>query len=196
MCASVQYWYYIISQRFTGIVRVPNTICPGVAGFVSWTAVSSVLICWLKLLPFTVTMVIVPPWSVACRGTWSCSLCWPLQKWNLQWEVLFVCVFVLFTWGHMNRQNSIYTNNLTTWNVAQICQLPLFHDQFISSTVSWVSVNTTEKSCTLAPICKITKGYNYYLHHACPCSYWWNVMAVICQGWRLLDMNLFNWCAV
>jgi len=22
------------------------------------------------------------------------------------------------------------------------------------------------------------------------------VMAVICQGWRLLDMNLFNWCAV
>ena len=65
----------VISQWFTGILKVPNTSSPGVAGFVSWTAVSSVFIAIMKLLPLSVTMVIVPPGSVACTGVRRCSLC-------------------------------------------------------------------------------------------------------------------------
>ena len=72
----------IFSQRFTDIVRVPNTICPGVAGFVSWTAVFA-FICRVKLLPLAVTMVILSSELVACRGMRSCSLCWAL--WKCMW---------------------------------------------------------------------------------------------------------------
>ena len=46
-------------------MKVPNTICPGVAGFVSWATVSSVFSFRVKHLPLAVAMVIVPPW-VSC----------------------------------------------------------------------------------------------------------------------------------
>ena len=184
-------------------MRVPNTICPGVAGVVSWTAVSSVLICRVKLLPFTVTMVIIPPGSVACRGTWSCSLCWPLQKWNLQWEVLFVCVCLfclpMVIWIDWI---PLLLTTLLLEMLHKFVNFPLFRQQFRSSTVSWVSINTTEKSCTLAPMCKISKWFNYYLYHA---PKYLSLQLLVkchgCHGWRMLDMNpltmnLFNWCTV
>ena len=56
------------------ILQFPSTSCPGVAGFVSCKAMSSVFICMVKLLPLSVTMVIVPPGSVACRGVSKTSL--------------------------------------------------------------------------------------------------------------------------
>ena len=56
------------------MLQFPSTSCPGVAGFVSCKAMSSVFICRVKLLPLTVTMVIVPPGSVACRGASKTSL--------------------------------------------------------------------------------------------------------------------------
>ena len=56
------------------MLQFPSTSCPGVAGFVSCKAMSSVFICRVKLLPLAVTMVIVPPGSVACRGVRKTSL--------------------------------------------------------------------------------------------------------------------------
>ena len=56
------------------MLKFPHTSSPGVAGLVSWTAVSSVFICLVKLLPLAVTMVIVPPGSVAGRGVSRTSL--------------------------------------------------------------------------------------------------------------------------
>ena len=60
----------------TGILKLLNTICPGVAGLVSWTAVSSfsVFICRVKTLPLGVTMVMVSSESVACIGVSKTSL--------------------------------------------------------------------------------------------------------------------------
>ena len=79
----------------------------------------------------------------------------------------------------MNRQNSIYTNNLTR-NFAQIVNFHYF-------------MNNLDPPQYQAPICKITKGYNYYLNHA---SKYLSLQLLVkchaCQGWRLLDMNLFN----
>ena len=56
------------------MLQFPSTSCPGVAGFVSWTTVFSVFICLVKILPLAVTMVIVPPGSVAGRGVSKTSL--------------------------------------------------------------------------------------------------------------------------
>ena len=76
MCVCVcKHPMLVISQWFTGILKVPNTSSPGVAGLVSWTAVLSVFIAIVKLLPLAVIMVIVPPGSVACTGGRRCSLC-------------------------------------------------------------------------------------------------------------------------
>ena len=60
-------------HRFNGILKFMNTICPGVAGLVSWTAESSVVIFLVKLLPLDVTMVMVSPRSVACTGISTCE---------------------------------------------------------------------------------------------------------------------------
>ena len=65
-------------------LQFPSTSCPGRSGFISWTAVSSVFICRVKLLPLAVTMVIVPPGSVACRGARRTSLDSTLWEWSFE----------------------------------------------------------------------------------------------------------------
>ena len=51
--------YYTLSHPWHsgGVDQFPSTSSPRVAGFVSWTAVSSVFICQVKLLPLAVAMV-------------------------------------------------------------------------------------------------------------------------------------------
>ena len=66
--------YYDIYASVVRILQFPNTSSPGIAGFVSWTAASSVFICLVKLLPLAVTMVTIRPGSVACRGVRRTSL--------------------------------------------------------------------------------------------------------------------------
>ena len=78
--------YYDIYASVVRILQFPNTSSPGIAGFVSWTAPSSVFICLVKLLPLAVTMVTIPPGSVACRGARRTSLCWTLWR---MWIVKF-----------------------------------------------------------------------------------------------------------
>ena len=62
------YKFIIILSPFSGTLKLIKAICPGVAGLVSWTGVSSVVIFLVKILPLGVTMVMVSPGSVACTG--------------------------------------------------------------------------------------------------------------------------------
>ena len=79
--------YYDIYASVVCILQFPNTSSPRIAGFVSWTAASSVFICLVKLLPLAVTMVTIPPGSVACRGARRTSLCWTLWR---MWIMKFI----------------------------------------------------------------------------------------------------------
>ena len=77
-----------IVQHFSAILQFPSTSCPGVAGFVSCKAMSSVFICRVKLLPLVATMVTIPPGSVACRGASKSSTLWECMGyvWKESWE--------------------------------------------------------------------------------------------------------------
>ena len=179
------------------MLKFPHTSSPGVAGLVSWTAVFSVFICLVKLLPFTVTVVIVPSGSVACRGTWSCSLCWPLQKWNLLWVVCLFCLPVVI-W--IDRTALL----LTTWLLEMLHKFVNFHyfmnnldapqyrgfqSTLLRSHAHWHQCIKWPKNITIT--CTM---------HLVP-----PLAAIVKMSWlswlrlwdmNLLTMNLFNWCTV
>ena len=164
------------SQLYFSILQFPSTSCPGVAGLVSWTAVSSVFICWVKLLPLAVTMVIVPPGSVACRGVRRCSLCWTLWK----------CMGTTIVWIYKCMQTVD-------------CSIPVIYSFLVGITYIYNDFSKYSISIQLVTIYMAVPGRNWILFCHIFWAYHWVWLAIVLSfhwgwGWYVLHRRIRYSC--